>query len=111
LRTNTQFNLIRFPEDFSPDDQRHYNTALISTGLVYTQSTYFSIRLFAQYDNLSNTIGTNLRIRYNPKEGTDLYFVYSPRINASFPNDFAGGTRTMVDRQVIILKFVKALSL
>jgi hypothetical protein len=111
IRATGQFNFIDFPQQYSNELKSTYNTALISTSLVYTQSTLFSVRLFTQYDNLSRTIGTNLRVRYNPKEGTDLYFVYSPRINSSFPGAINEEPRVMVDRQVIILKFSKAISL
>jgi hypothetical protein len=111
IRANTELNFLKFPDEYSDKLDARYNTTLVSTSLVYSQSAYFSIRLFAQYDNLSNTIGSNLRIRYNPKEGTDLYLVYSPRINSRFPQAFNGETRAVVDRQVVILKFSKALSL
>ncbi len=111
VRVNGQFNFIRFPSEYSEQSRTKYTTALLSTSLVYTQSTYFSVRLFTQYDNLSKTIGTNLRVRYNPKEGTDLYLVYSPRINTAFPTLAEDETRMVADRQVVIVKFVKALSL
>lgn len=39
--------------------------------------------MLAQYDDQSATFGGNIRVRYNPKEGTDLYIVYNSTFNAN----------------------------
>jgi hypothetical protein len=44
-------------------------------------SNALSATLFVQYNSDSDEVVTNFRIRYNPKEGTDLYIVYNDNIN------------------------------
>lgn len=44
-------------------------------------STELSAASFVQYNTSTNTVVTNVRIRYNPHEGNDLYLVYDERLN------------------------------
>ena len=101
------FNHFNFPQYTSPSDNHEFQSNLFALGIAYTQSIYFSAKALVQYDDVSKTVGGNFRIRINPKEGTDLYIVYNPRLNTSFPpND-----RATVDQQTFIIKFSKAFSL
>jgi hypothetical protein len=101
------FNSFRFPESFSLSNNSNYQSNLVAIGLAYTKSIYFSAKALVQYDDISKTIGSNFRVRINPKEGTDLFIVYNPRLNTAFPNL----ERPIIDQQTFILKFSKALSL
>jgi hypothetical protein len=40
-------------------------------------STKLSLSLFVQYMNTQGDFITNIRFRYNPREGNDLYLVYN----------------------------------
>jgi hypothetical protein len=104
-----EFNLFKFPESFSSSKNLHYPFNLIAVGLAYTQSIYFSVKALIQYDDISETIGGNFRIRINPKEGTDLFIVYNPRVNMAFSN-LEGHNTLVADQQTFIIKFSKALS-
>jgi hypothetical protein len=77
LRTDIAFeyNHIRFKKYLDEDRNTVFNSGLIRLGFSYLFSVKVSLKLFAQYDNLSRTIGSNFRFRYNPREGTDLYLV------------------------------------
>jgi hypothetical protein len=44
-------------------------------------STKFSATAFVQYNSAVRAVTANLRIRYNPREGTDLYIVYNEGLN------------------------------
>jgi len=44
---------------------------------LYMLNTRFSVNAFIQYNTSFHGIITNLRIRYNPKEGNDLYLVFN----------------------------------
>jgi Domain of unknown function (DUF5916) len=44
---------------------------------LYMLNTRFSVNAFIQYNTLFHGIITNLRLRYNPKEGNDLYLVFN----------------------------------
>lgn len=102
-----EFNSFRFPNQFSAIEQSNYQSNLVAAGIAFTQSIYFSAKALVQYDDASKTVSGNFRIRYNPKEGTDLYIVYNPRLNTSF----SYLEKNTVDQQSLIIKFSKALSL
>ena len=44
-------------------------------------NTKFSISAFVQYNSTIDAILANFRLRYNPKEGNDLYPVYDEGYN------------------------------
>lgn len=102
-----EFNAFQFPESSSPSGNAKFQSNVVALGLAYTQSIYFSAKALIQYDDISKTIGANFRIRYNPKEGTDLFVVYNPRVNTFFPNHEG----SVIDQQTFIIKFAKAISL
>jgi hypothetical protein len=45
--------------------------------------TRISASAFAQYSSALEGIVTNVRLRYNPREGNDLYLVYNEGFNTS----------------------------
>jgi len=55
---------------------------------LYMLNTRFSVNAFIQYNTSFHGIITNLRIRYNPKEGNDLYLVFN------------GDSNTALDREI-----------
>ena len=48
---------------------------------LYMFNTKVSIASFIQFNNDSNTFLANIRFRYNPKEGNDLFIVYNDDLN------------------------------
>lgn len=100
-----EYNNIHFKKYLDQEKTSVFNSSLIRISFSYLMSVRFSIKLFAQYDNLSRSIGSNLRFRYNPKEGTDLYIVVNRdtnsnrlRLDPRLP-DFNG--------QAVTIKFIK----
>lgn len=47
----------------------------------YLLNTKFSVAAFLQYNSLDGVYTGNIRLRFNPKEGNDLYIVYNDLIN------------------------------
>jgi hypothetical protein len=45
--------------------------------LLYMYNTKLSVSSFVQYNSLNNITVANFRLRFNPKEGNDLYLVYN----------------------------------
>ncbi|MFN3940974.1 MAG: hypothetical protein ACK4IY_10320, partial [Chitinophagales bacterium] len=73
-----EFNHIQFPQAFAVSDAEPlFISNLVRLNLYYYMSSKISIKLFTQYDDLSDGISSNLRFRYNPVEGTDLYIVFN----------------------------------
>ncbi|HCC71062.1 MAG TPA: hypothetical protein DEQ09_07930 [Bacteroidales bacterium] len=44
-------------------------------------NTKLSISAFIQYSSVSEFITSNIRLRYNPREGNDLYIIYDEGFN------------------------------
>jgi len=58
---------------------------LVQLRLLATLNTKFSILTFVQYNGTDDLVIGNVRLRYNPREGNDLYFVYNEVLNTDRP--------------------------
>jgi Domain of unknown function (DUF5916) len=70
LQANYRYDKINFGEN-KPSFENH----LLSLSSLFTFTTKFSISGLGQYDYLNSKIGSNIRLRYNTKEGNDLFVV------------------------------------
>jgi hypothetical protein len=63
---------------------------IIGIKALYMLNTRFSVNAYLQYNTSLHGIITNLRFRYNPKEGNDLYLVFNEDrntdLNRELPN-------------------------
>jgi hypothetical protein len=71
-----QLNRVAFP---SRDDA--FTAHIGRLRLRYYFSNDLSVNTFVQYSNVSESFISNFRLRYNPKEGNDLYIVYNEGLN------------------------------
>jgi hypothetical protein len=73
-----QYNLVRFPTRgqsfFAPLGQLRVQATL---------SVKFTAGALVQYNGADDTAIANVRLRYNPAEGTDLYLVYNEGLHTS----------------------------
>jgi hypothetical protein len=97
-----QYNQINF-EDI-PDYRSHVGRFKVSTSL----SVKYSLNAFVQYNSVSQLSFLNIRFRYNPKDGNDLYLVYNETLNIKGRND---QLLPFSDFRVFILKYVHTLHL
>ncbi len=67
-----RLDLIRFP-----DRHQSLNNHIAGLRALYMLSTRLSLSAFVQYNSAIHKIISNVRFRYNPKEGTDLYVVFN----------------------------------
>jgi hypothetical protein len=70
-----QYNRIGFPD--IPVYMSHVGRFKISTSL----NVKYSLNAFVQYNSVSELSFLNVRFRYNPKDGNDLYLVYNETLN------------------------------
>ncbi|WP_445452435.1 DUF5916 domain-containing protein [Flavobacterium sp. 25HG05S-40] len=70
FQMNYKYDRVNFDQSL-PSFENH----LASFTTLLNFDTKLSISGLAQYDDLSKKIGTNIRLRYNTKEGNDLYLV------------------------------------
>ena len=78
-----RLDLIRFP-----DRDQSLNNHIAGLRALYMFSTKLSLSALLQYNSSINKVLSNVRFRYNPKEGTDLYVVFNE------------GRNTWLDREV-----------
>lgn len=67
---------------FRTRDQKMINH-IIGVKALYMLNTRFSINTFFQYNSAANGIVSNIRLRYNPREGSDLYIVLNEGRNTN----------------------------
>lgn len=81
--------LIQFQLDYRYDrvnfgkNLPQFENHLVSFNSVLNFTTKLSISTLAQYNDMDAKIGTNIRLRYNPKEGNDL-FIALTNINNTY---------------------------
>ena len=93
-----QLDLIRFP-----GRNQRLNNHIAGLRALYMFSTRLSLSAFVQYNSAINKVLSNVRFRFNPKEGTDLYIVFNEGrntyLNREVPN------LPVYDQRNITLKF------
>ena len=104
-----EFNDIRFEKYLTVDEQTRYVTNLVRLGLNYNFSTKVSLKAYIQFDDLSYMTSANVRFRYNPQEGTDLFIVLNEGINND--RDRLDPRLPYINSQAITAKFIKTFAL
>lgn len=94
-----QYNYIGF--DHSTDYLAHVARLKVTTSL----NVKFSINTFVQVNSLSKVSVINLRLRYNPKDGNDLYLVYNEILNGK------DRPQTYTDARAFLVKYVHTFHL
>ena len=64
-----------------PDHDQTFTVHLVSFRAKVAFNTRLSTSAFIQFNSADHEAGVNLRLRYNPREGTDLYLVYNDLLN------------------------------
>ena len=65
LSINYNFYNVNFPSNYSDNGNATYRSNLVALKLNMTLSNTLSLNLLGQYDDISNSFGSNLRFRYN----------------------------------------------
>jgi hypothetical protein len=73
-----QFNIVEFP-----DRGQKFIAHIARLKAIYMLSTKFSASAFIQYNGAIDAVIANFRLRYNPREGNDLYLVYNEVLNTN----------------------------
>ncbi|MEE9166785.1 MAG: DUF5916 domain-containing protein [Candidatus Neomarinimicrobiota bacterium] len=98
LSGGIELNRIRFSSR-----NQEFDSRIFRLRSKITLSTVLSISSFIQYNNEIDGIIVNLRLRYNPKEGTDLYVVYNEGINTD--RHRLEPSPPFTDSRIILLKY------
>jgi len=99
-----QVNYVTFP-----DRDERLTATVARLRMLYMLNTKFTVSAFSQYNSLAKGIVSNLRIRYNPREGNDLYIVFNEashtdrmRINPMLP---------FTNNRTVLLKYTYTFTL
>lgn len=76
ISSTYQYNRVRFSER----DQK-LDAHIARLRMLWMPSVKVSGSAFVQYNSDANLFLTNLRLRYNPREGVDIYLVYNEDFN------------------------------
>jgi hypothetical protein len=76
---------------------------------LYMFSTRLSLSAFIQYNTAINKVISNVRFRYNPKEGTDLYIVFNEGRNTLLEREVPH--LPLYDQRSIMIKFTYTFEL
>ena len=104
-----EFNNINFDTYLTDTVSTQFVSNLIRWNVTYNFTTKVSLRFYVQYDDLSDLVSANLRFRYNPKEGTDLFIVYNQGTNTDVTR--LDPHLPVVDNQAVTVKFIKTFEL
>jgi hypothetical protein len=93
-----RFDLVRFP-----DRNQSLNNHIAGLRGLFMFSTKLSLSAFVQYNSSIQQVISNIRFRYNPREGTDLYVVFNDGRNTSLDREIP--TLPAYDERNITVKF------
>jgi hypothetical protein len=94
-----QLNRIGFP-----DRGQRFTAHVGRLRVEVTPSVEYAIAGFLQYNSARGVAVGNLRFRYNPRQGTDLYLVYNERLNTD-RSAVAGPRLPLSGRRALLLKY------
>ena len=72
-------------------------------------NTRLSASAFVQYNRAADAFSGNLRLRYNPREGNDLYLVYN--LGANTDRFAYVPERPSIESQVLLIKYSRTFDL
>ena len=76
ISSEYEVNVVRFPER-----NQGFNAHLVRIRTRAALNTQVSLNGFVQYNSASDRFSTNIRFRYNFREGNDLWLVYNENLN------------------------------
>lgn len=86
-----------------PDRGQELTTHIARIRALTMLSTSFSAMAFVQYNSAVNAVSTNIRLRYNPREGVDFYLVYNEALNTDRARMVP--VLPLTDTRTLLLKF------
>ena len=86
-----------------------FRAHIVRLGTAARLDTRISSGALIQYSSAANSVTVNLRLRYNPREGTDLYVVWNEGlVTDRFSFD---PVRPLSDRRTLLVKYSQTLTL
>ena len=97
-------NFLRFP-----GRNQSFNGAVLGFKALVMFTTKLSVSTFIQYNSAENALITNLRLRYNPREGNDFYIVFNEGRNTY--RDIENPRLPPLNNRSVLLKYTYTFTL
>ncbi len=98
LSLDYEYNHMKFP-----DRSQELTSHIARIRILYMMSIPFSAMGFIQYNSAKDSVIANIRFRYNPREGIDLYLVYNESMNTDRYSFYPA--LPVSDSRTVLLKF------
>ncbi|UCC71515.1 MAG: carbohydrate binding family 9 domain-containing protein [Gemmatimonadota bacterium] len=100
LELSLQYSLdvVRFP-----DRDQGFDSHLVRLRIGTALNTKFSVNGFVQFSNVSDMAAANIRVRYNFREGNDLWIVYNEGYNLD--RDRSDPALPITENRTILIKY------
>jgi hypothetical protein len=98
LSGNYQLNQVEFP-----DRMQKFSAHIGRLRVLAMLSTKFSASAFIQYNSATDIVIANIRLRYNPREGNDIYVVYNEGLNTN--RNHEGSLLPLTSTRTVMLKY------
>jgi hypothetical protein len=92
-----------------PVRQQTYRANILGLRARGALNTRLSATGFVQYNDATDAFSGNLRVRYNPREGNDLYLVYN--LGANTDRLGYDPHQPLIDSQVLLIKYSRTFDL
>ena len=99
-----EYNHVNFP-----DREQLFTANIARFKAIVMFNTKLSVSSFVQYNSADNAVATNLKLRYNPKEGNDLYIVFNEGRNTEL--DLENPRLPAVNNRSILFKYTYTFTL
>ena len=118
LSARPAWNLSKFVElgvDYDYDrvrfaDRKGLDLHLVRVRLQLALDVHASLASFIQHDNADHSIGINTRLRYNFREGRDLWIVYNETLNTDRP-EFPLPQPPFTRQRAFVVKYTHTMGL
>ncbi|MFV0571119.1 MAG: DUF5916 domain-containing protein [Xanthomarina gelatinilytica] len=105
VEIGANYNKLKFPITYVTYGNNILELSRYYSRLKFSFSSKSFLNSYVQYDSDSQKLGWNLRFRFTPKEGTNLYIVYNQNINTE--RNRLIPTLPAFESQGLIFKFSK----
>ena len=104
MTSEYELNVVRFPKR-----DQGFNAHVIRLRTRAALNTRISLNAFVQYNSASDRVSTNVRFRYNFREGNDLWVVYNENLNTYRDDEIP---RQLLTRgRTVLLKYTNTFSM
>jgi hypothetical protein len=100
LVSGWEWNRIRFDER-----NQAFDAHLLRVTARGAVDVHFSFDAFMQYNSLTDVVSTNARLRYNFREGQDLWFVWNEGLNVRRPEVLGVPRLPFSDARTLTMKY------